>query len=90
MADNFYKSYSSSMDPPAFSIKNSNLGSPTSPMVAKQLEETNKRLNSGMKNIEVGTISIDKFEGIPEQHFDEIRRFAQVTDAKISVHAPLL
>ena len=71
-------------------IPNSELGSPTSPMVAKQLEETNKRLNSGMKNIEIGTISADKFEMIPKQHFDEIRRLAKVTDAKISVHAPLV
>ena len=85
----FYKSYSNKKT--AFENKfNSTLGSPTSPMVAKQLEETGKRLNEGVKNVEIGTIATDKFEMIPKQHFEEIRRIAQLTDANISVHAPLV
>src|SRR3989344_6447646 len=87
----FYKSYKSSMDgDDIFRVSASRLGAPTSPMVAKQLEETGKRLNEGVKNVEIGTISADKFEFIPDQHFDEIRRIAKLTDAKISVHGPLI
>ncbi|MBI2148809.1 sugar phosphate isomerase/epimerase [Candidatus Woesearchaeota archaeon] len=66
------------------------LGAPTNPTIARQLEEFGKLLNQGIKNIEIGTISGDKFEQIPEQHFEEVRRLAKLTDAKISVHAPLL
>ncbi len=84
---NFYKSYEGAFD---LHIPNSRLGAPTSPMVAKQLEEFGKRLNEGVKNIEVGTISADKFEMIPKQHFDEIRRLGRLTDAHASVHAPLV
>jgi len=84
---NFYKSYKDAFD---LHFPTSQLGTPTSPMVEKQLEEFGKRLNSGVKNIEIGTISADKFEGIPSQHFDEIRRLAKITNSKASVHAPLL
>ncbi len=83
----FYKSYSNSMD---FHVPASKLGAPTNPMVAKQLDEFGKLLNQGIKNIEIGTIDPTKFEGIPEQHFDEVRRLAKLTDAHASVHAPLL
>ncbi len=83
----FYKSYSNSMD---LHVPFSRLGAPTNPGVAKQLEEFSKLLNQGMKNIEVGTVPADKFEGIPIQHFDEIRRLAKITDSKPSVHAPLI
>ena len=90
MANNFYKTYKSSMQNKPFRMGLSRLGSPTSPMVAKQLEEMGKRLNSGVKNVEIGTISADKFEFIPQQHFDEIRRLAKLTDSHVSVHGPLL
>ncbi len=78
------------MDKSHLNIPMSHLGAPTSPLVAKQLEEFGKSLNQGVKNIEIGTISADKFEFIPQQHFDEIKRLAKLTDAKVSVHAPLI
>ncbi len=87
---NFYKSYISTAQGKEFRITNSRLGAPTHPGVAKQLEEFGKLLNQGMKNIEVGTIDPDKFEFIPRQHFDEIRRLAKITDSHASVHAPLI
>src|SRR3989338_9240569 len=86
----FYKSYTNSMDKGPLRLSISNLGAPTSPLVAKQLEEFSKSLNQGMKNVEIGTISADKFEFIPKQHFDEIRRLAKITDSHVSVHAPLI
>ncbi len=83
----FYKSYSNAMD---LHIPASKLGAPTNPMVAKQLDEFGKLLNQGIKNIEIGTIDPTKFEQIPVQHFDEVRRLAKLTDSHPSVHAPLL
>lgn len=68
----------------------SRLGAPTSPMVAKQLEEMGKRLNEGVKNVEIGALSPEKFETIPEQHFDEIRRLGKLTDSHVSIHGPML
>ena len=43
----FYKNYSNAMD---LHMSASRLGAPTSPMVAKQLEEFGKRINEGVKN----------------------------------------
>jgi len=83
----FYQGYKSAMD---LHVTSSRLGSPTSAMTAKQLEEFGKRLNEGVKNIEVGPIGQDKFETIPLQHFDEIRRLAKLTDTKPSLHAPIV
>jgi hypothetical protein len=65
-------------------------GAPTSPQTPNQIGEMGKLLNSGMKNIEVGTIQPDIFDTIPEQHFDEMRRLAKITEAKVSVHAPIV
>ncbi|HIH25722.1 sugar phosphate isomerase/epimerase [Candidatus Woesearchaeota archaeon] len=87
----FYKSYSNAMDSPSrLKTRFSALGSPTSPMVAKQLEEFGKSLNQGVRNVEIGTIQAEKFDFIPKEHFDEIRRLAKLTDSNVSVHAPLL
>ena len=65
-------------------------GAPTSPQTPNQIGEMGKLLNSGMKNVEVGAIQPDVFETIPEQHFDEMRRLAKLTEAKVSVHAPIV
>ncbi len=83
----FYKSYSGATD---LHIPQSRLGAPTNPMVAKQLEEFGKLLNQGIKNVEIGTIDPTKFEQIPIQHFEEVRRLAKITDSHVSVHAPLI
>ena len=66
------------------------IGAPTSPMTPKQLEEFGKRLNEGVQNIEIGTLKPDIFETIPKEHFKEIKRLAKITDANISMHAPLV
>ena len=65
-------------------------GAPTSPQTPNQIGEMGKLLNSGMKNVEVGAIQPDVFETIPEQHFDEMRRMAKLTESKVSVHAPIV
>ena len=65
-------------------------GAPTSPQTPNQIGEMGKLLNSGMKNVEVGAIQSDVFDTIPEQHFDEMRRLAKITESKVSVHAPIV
>jgi len=65
-------------------------GAPTSPQTPNQIGEMGKLLNSGMKNVEVGPFQADIFDTIPEQHFDEMRRLAKITDSKVSVHAPIV
>ena len=93
---NFYNQYSHAFDPPptehkeGFFVPGYRLGAPTSPMHAKQLEEFGKGLNRGLKNIEVGTLSLEKFETIPKQHFEEIRRLSKLSGANVSVHGPLI
>jgi len=66
------------------------LGAPTNPTVAKQLEEFSKMLNQGIKNVEIGALQSEKFESIPKQHFEEIKRLAKITDSKVSMHGPML
>ncbi len=87
---NFYQSYVTAMDNKTFRMPTSRLGAPTHPGVAKQLEEFGKMLNQGIKNVEVGALSPEKFETIPKEHFEEIRRLAKITDSNVSVHGPLM
>ncbi|MBI5391527.1 hypothetical protein HZB00_00840 [Candidatus Woesearchaeota archaeon] len=87
----FYSKYEGPMDPPPkFRMTNSELGAPTNPTIAKQLEEFGKLLNQGIKNIEIGTLSADKFEAIPKEHFTSIRQLAKLTGTKPSVHGPMM
>jgi len=73
-----------------YSIPAGELGTPTNPMVANQIEELNKTLNQGVIPIEIGAIDPKVFDTIPKQHFTEMRRMAELTGAKISVHAPVI
>lgn len=68
----------------------SELGAPTKPDTANQLQQVNQLLNQGIIPIEVGTIKPEEFDQIPKQHFKEINRLAKLTGAKISVHAPIV
>jgi hypothetical protein len=88
--NNFYGEYRGSMDEGSFHLPFGLQSSPTSPMIPNQLEELGKRLNEGVKNVEIGAISQDVFETIPVGHFKEIGRLAKLTDSKVSVHAPIV
>lgn len=66
------------------------IGAPTSPQTANQLDQMTKLLNQGIQNVEVGAVSPDIFDQIPKQHFKEMNRLAKLTDAHPSVHAPLI
>ncbi len=62
----------------------------TDARTANQLGDTNHKLNIGAKRIEVGALSGDIMESIPEQHLDEIRRVTEMAGVKPSFHAPIV
>jgi len=66
------------------------LGAPTSVQTANQITEVSNLLNTGMKTIELSTISPEVFEMIPKQHLKEINRLSGITNADITLHAPLI
>lgn len=70
-------------------VRASDIGISINPQTANQLSEVNKVLNQGFVPVEMGAMSGDIFEAIPDQHFDEVRRVAKLTGAKISLHAPI-
>jgi sugar phosphate isomerase/epimerase len=65
------------------------VGTSTNPSIANQIGEINRVLNQGIVPVEMGSLSPQIFESIPKQHFKEIGRIAQLTGAKISLHAPI-
>jgi hypothetical protein len=67
----------------------SKIGTSIRPDTAAQVVEVTNLLNQGFKQLEAGAISTKVLDEIPKQHFDEIRRIAKLTDAKVSLHAPI-
>jgi hypothetical protein len=65
------------------------MGMTTNPMVADQLSELSKHLNTGASTIELGSMNMKIFDSIPKQHFDELRRKGKLSEAKLSFHAPI-
>ena len=94
--DNIYQGGYSSLSPSygdvftGYRISPSELGAPTKPDTANQIQQVNQLLNQGIIPIEVQALSPEVFDQIPKQHFKEINQMAKITGAKISVHAPLI
>ncbi len=66
------------------------IGTAMDARTANQLGELITKINPGQKVIEVGAVSADVWESIPEQHLDEIRRVTKLTGISPSLHAPVL
>jgi sugar phosphate isomerase/epimerase len=73
-----------------YRVAASELGAPTRPDTANQIQHVSQLLNQGIVPIEVGVLQPEVFDQIPKQHFKEINRMAKLTGAKISVHAPIV
>ncbi len=73
-----------------YRIPVSKLGAGASAVTVNQITEVWKRLNTGMKIVEAGTISPETFEKIPKQHFKEINRLAKLAGAEITWHASIV
>jgi len=74
-----------------FRIKHGEMGAPTKPDTANQLQQVNTLLNQGMVPIEFGALfpGFQTFDQIPKQHFKESKRLAKLNDAKLTMHAPI-
>ena len=85
--ENFYQGGYSSLDSNkaystqfiGYRIKPSELGAPTKPDTANQIQQVKQLLNQGIIPIEVGALSTEIFSQIPKQHFKEIDRLAKLT-----------
>ncbi len=91
-----YKGGYSSLNPETastytgYSIPAGNIGAPAKPDTANQIQHVTQLLNQGIVPIEVGTLSPDVFEQIPDEQLKEINRLSKLTNAKVSVHAPMI
>ncbi len=86
--DSFNPAYGSVFT--GYRVAASEIGMTTDPRTANQLQALNTSLNQGAIPIEVGVLQPQAFDQIPKQHFEEMRRVAQLTGAKLSLHAPLI
>jgi len=89
MGNNFHNEYDNGLDG-KYSLSAYKLGTPLGVQSANQLADMAVRLNEGVQNIEMGTISADKFDLIPKEHFKEMKRLSEITGANVSVHAPIV
>ncbi len=62
----------------------------TDSRTANQIAEVSNKLNMGIKNIEVSTLTPEVFESIPKQHLKEIDRISKLTGAEMTVHGLLV
>ncbi len=85
--NNFYKKKDEDNE---YRLSARKLGAPLSIQSANQIEDMGKRLNEGISNIEVSAISPEIAGSIPVEHFKEMKRLADLTDSKVSVHAPIV
>ncbi|MDA3836815.1 MAG: TIM barrel protein [Nanoarchaeota archaeon] len=66
------------------------MGITINPMVANQVGELSKALNQGVIPVEVGALDMKTFETVPKYHWDEMRRKAELSDSRLSMHAPVI
>ncbi len=84
--NNFYKK----KENPEYRMSPYRIGAQLTIQSANQIQDMGKRLNEGIKNIEVSAISPEISGGIPTEHFKEMKRLSELTDSKVSVHAPII
>ncbi len=73
-----------------YMIKAGSLGITTDPRTANILQDVSSKLSTGVKQIELSTVSPEVFESIPKQHLKEINRLSKLTGVDVSVHAPIV
>lgn len=89
--DSFNKQYQTSAD--YFYKKDLGLGKLGSDLTfgkANQLGAITKVISSGQGAAELGLLQRQWFEGVPNEHWDEIRRLSNLTGVKPSMHAPIM
>jgi len=66
------------------------LGMTTDPRSANIIQEVSSKLASGVKQIELATVSPEIFDSIPKQYFKEVNRMAKLTGINVSLHGPVI
>ena len=98
-SDNFYKGADYGFDPEyggtsqAYSSNlSANIGLTSDARTANQLKATSQALNTGATTVEVGAVSPDIFESIPQQHFQELNRLRKLVggNVELTLHAPIV
>ncbi len=92
---NFHKEYKGSFDSSylntGYYIPSGRIAATTSIQTPNQIAELAQRLNLGAKNVEIsGPLEPNTFQQVPAQHFEELRRAAKLSDASLSLHAPMI
>jgi len=67
-----------------------NIGLTTDARMANVLKAASDNLSTGAKVIEIGGVSPEIFESIPEQVLEETKRLSKLTGVDLSVHAPVV
>ena len=89
MAENYINRYNTIMDS-EFNVPQATLNVPTSINTANQLAEATKVLNAGVLGVDLAVINPELIEQIPEEHLREINRLAKMSNAKATMHGPIV
>ncbi|MEM4230446.1 MAG: hypothetical protein QXF25_01030 [Candidatus Pacearchaeota archaeon] len=73
-----------------YGVSASSIGLTTDARTANQIADVSKKLNVGVRTIELSMLSPQVFQSIPEQHIDEIRRLSKLTGAEFTMHGPII
>jgi sugar phosphate isomerase/epimerase len=68
----------------------SQIGITTDARSANQLGEVSKKLSTGVKTIELGSISNEVWESVPKHQLKEINRLKKLTGVDLTLHGPLV
>jgi len=92
----FYEGTPNSLDPSygelfiGYRLPHAQIGAPTNPQTANQIQDVSNMLNQGMKTLELQPLSPEVFDQIPKQHFKEIARLQKLAGADTTIHAPIV
>ncbi len=67
-----------------------NMGTNLNPFQGNQLQQLNQFISAGAGSSEIITLDRRVWEGIPKQHFEEMRRLGTLTGVEPTVHAPII
>lgn len=74
----------------SYRIPANQIGITTDARSANQLKAVSDKLATGAKTIEMGSISNEVWESIPQQHLKEINRLKKLVGIDLTLHGPLV